>query len=212
MTTRILIADDHGVVSEGLRAYISAEKDMEVVACAPDGRAAVRAAAKYNPDIVLMDNLMPGLNGIEATEIIRSRLPRTRVIMLSMYSDPSHVCRALQAGASGYVVKKSAGREVMEAIRSVRGGHRYLSKPLIDAVIDRYLGGQEDPLDRLSSRERQVLQMLAEGSSVASIAGELALSPKTVETYRARLMEKLTIRDLATLVRFAIQRGIATLD
>jgi DNA-binding NarL/FixJ family response regulator len=212
MTIRILIADDHRVVSEGLSMFISAEKDMEVVACAPDGRAAVRVAAKLNPDIILMDHLMPGLNGIEATGIIRARLPETRVIVLSMYSDPIHVCRALQAGASGYVVKRSAGREVTHAIRTVCSGHRYLSKRLAEAVIDRYLDGGEDPLDRLSSRERQVLQMMAEGNSVADIATNLALSPKTVETYRARMMQKLAIRDLANLVRFAIQRGIAALD
>jgi two-component system, NarL family, response regulator NreC len=212
MTIRILIADDHRVVSEGLSMFISAEKDMEVVACAPDGRAAVRVAAKLTPDIILMDHLMPGLNGIEATGIIRARLPETRVIVLSMYSDPIHVCRALQAGASGYVVKRSAGREVTQAIRTVCSGHRYLSKRLAEAVIDRYLDGGEDPLDRLSSRERQVLQMMAEGNSVADIATNLALSPKTVETYRARMMQKLAIRDLANLVRFAIQRGIAALD
>ncbi|HXN16150.1 MAG TPA: response regulator transcription factor [Usitatibacter sp.] len=213
MTIRILIADDHGVVAEGLRSLIQAQADMEVVACVADGREAVRCSIEASPDIVLMDIAMPELNGTEATNIIRERLPDTRVVMLSMYSDPVHVCRALQAGASGYVVKKSAAKEVVDAIRAVHGGQRYLSKPLVTSVIDQFVSKTtSDPLDRLSSRERQVLQMLAEGSSVAGIAIKLSLSPKTVETYRARLMDKLGIHDFASLIKFAIQQGLASFE
>jgi DNA-binding NarL/FixJ family response regulator len=136
------------------------------------------------------------------------------VIILSMYSNRVHVLRALQAGASGYVVKKSAAKEVVEAIRAVHKGERYLSKELVEAVLDQvaHKAASEDPLARLSSRERQVLQLLAEGHPVADIAVTLSLSPKTVETYRARMMEKLEIHDFATLVRFAIQHGITPLE
>jgi DNA-binding NarL/FixJ family response regulator len=214
MTIRILIADDHGVVAEGLRHLVSANPDMEVIGLAENGREVVRTALEMMPDIVLMDHAMPVLNGTEATRLIRDRSDRTRVIMLSMYSDAVHVYRALQAGATGYIVKKSVAKEVVEAIQAVHRGGRYLSKHLADVVIDHVVhrSGPDDPLDRLSSRERQVLQMLAEGHSVAEIAGTLSLSPKTVETYRARMMEKLAIFDLAGLVRFAIQQGVTALE
>jgi DNA-binding NarL/FixJ family response regulator len=211
---RILIADDHGVVAEGLRHLVSANPEMEVIGLAEDGREAVRAALEAIPDVVLMDHAMPVLNGTEATRLIRERLPHTRVIMLSMYSDPVHVYRALQAGATGYIVKKSVAKEVVDAILAVHRGGRYLSKQLAEVIVDPVVDRRapEDPLDRLSSRERQVLQLLAEGHSVAEIAATLALSPKTVETYRARMMEKLGIFDLAGLVRFAIQQGVTELD
>jgi two-component system response regulator NreC len=214
MTIRILIADDHCVVAEGLRYLIQAQADMEVIACVEDGRQAVRWSMETTPDIVLMDNAMPELNGTAATHIICERRPETRVIMLSMYADPIHVCRALQAGATGYVAKKAVAKEVVDAIRAVHSGKRYLSSPFVDSVIDHFLSGNalHDPLQRLSSRERQVLQMLAEGRSVSDIACALSLSPKTVETYRARKLDKLGIRDLASLIKFAIQQGIASFE
>lgn len=214
MTIRILIADDHGVVAEGLRHLVSAQSEMEVVGLAENGREVVRAALDTMPDIVLMDHAMPLLNGTEATRLIRDRSQQTRVIMLSMYSDAVHVYRALQAGATGYIVKKSVAKEVVDAIHAVHRGGRYLSKQLADIVIDHVVhkSGPDDPLERLSSRERQVLQLLAEGHSVAEIAATLSLSPKTVETYRARMMEKLGIFDLANLVRFAIQQGVTALE
>ena len=161
-----------------------------------------------------MDHAMPDLNGTEATHLIRERCPQTHVIILSMHSNRVHVLRALQAGATGYVVKKSAAKEVVDAIRVVHRGNRYLSKQLADSVIDQVVDKttSEDPLERLSSRERQALQMLAEGHVVAHIATTLSLSPKTVETYRARMMEKLDIHDFATLVKFAIQHGITSLE
>jgi len=214
MLIRVLIADDHGVVAEGLRFVVEAQADMEVIACIQDSREAVRRSIEMNPDVVLMDHAMPLLNGAEATHLIRERCPEIQVIILSMYSDQVHVVRALQAGATGYVVKKSAAKEVVDAIRTVHRGGRYLSKELADSVIDQVVHktALEDRLERLSSRERQVLQMLAEGHAVPDIATTLSLSPKTVETYRARMMEKLDIHDLATLVKFAIQHGITTLE
>jgi DNA-binding NarL/FixJ family response regulator len=214
MAIRVLIADDHGVVAEGLRFVVEAQPDMEVIACVQDSREAVRLSIETRPDVVLIDHAMPLLNGTEATHLIRERCPETHIIILSMYSNRVHVLRALQAGATGYVVKKSAAKEVVDAIRAVHKGERYLSKELADSVIDQavHKTGSGDLLERLSSRERQVLQMLAEGHAVAHIAATLSLSPKTVETYRARMMEKLDIHDFATLVRFAIQHGITSLE
>ena len=211
---RILIADDHGVVAEGLKHLIEAQADMQVVAIAADGREAVRVARETQPDVVLMDLSMPELNGADAARAILERDPKCRVIVLSMYSDREYVRRALKAGAAGYVVKRSAAKEVVEAIRAVFGGGRYLSPRVADVVIDDYADDDKaaDPLARLSAREREVLQLLAEGRTGAEIAQRLSLSQKTVETYRARLVEKLGIRDLAGLVRFAIQRGLVSLD
>lgn len=214
MAINVLISDDHDVVAEGLRFMVEAQPDMAVVACVQDSREAVRLAAQLHPDVVLIDHAMPFLNGTEATQLILEHSPGTRVIMVSMHANQIHVVRALQAGVSGYVVKKSAAREVVQAIRTVQGGGRYLSPELVELVIEqaaRRLPAR-DPLERLSSRERQVLQMLAEGQSVADIAGALGLSSKTVETYRSRMMEKLDIHDLASLVKFALQQGVTPLE
>lgn len=214
MTIKILIVDDHGVVAEGLRFVVEAQGDMEVIGCIQDSQEAVRRSTAARPDVVLMDHAMPVLNGTEATHLIHEHCPETRVIMLSMYSDAVHVLRALQAGATGYVVKRSAAKEVVDAIRAVHAGDRYLSKQLSDSVIDQVVNktAAMDPLERLSSRERQVLQMLAEGHTQSDIATALSLSPKTVETYRARIMEKLGLHDFASLVKFAIQNGITALE
>jgi DNA-binding NarL/FixJ family response regulator len=214
MPIRVLIADDHAVVAEGLRFVVEAQPDMEVVDCVQDGREAVRRALATQPNVVLIDHAMPVLNGTEATRLILDRCPETRVIILSMHTNQVHVLHALQAGAMGYVAKKSAAKEVVDAIRAVHQGTRFLSKELVDKVIDQVLrrAPDQEPLERLSSRERQVLQMLAEGHAVAAIAATLSLSPKTVETYRSRMMEKLEIHDMATLVKFAIQSGLTPLE
>jgi len=213
MPIRVLIADDHSVVAEGLRHLVEAERDIEVVACVGDGREAVQQARETQPDVVLMDLSMPELNGADATRAILERDPKCRVIVLSMYSQREYVRRALKAGAAGYVVKRSAAKEVVEAIRAVHAGQRYLSPRVADVVLEDYSDEkQDDPLTRLSAREREVLQLLAEGRTGAQIAERLSLSQKTVETYRARLVEKLGIRDLAGLVRFAIQKGLVSLD
>jgi DNA-binding NarL/FixJ family response regulator len=213
MTIRILIADDHGVVAEGLKHVVESQTDMQVVALVSDGREAVRMAKEQAPDVVLMDLSMPEMNGADATRAILDSGAGCRVIVLSMYADREYVRRALKAGATGYVVKRSAGEELVEAIRAVHAGARYLSPRVADVVIDDYAApGADDPLERLSAREREVLQLVAEGRTGAEIAARLALSQKTVETYRARLVEKLGIRDVAGLVKFAIQRGLVSLD
>jgi DNA-binding NarL/FixJ family response regulator len=212
MTIRILIADDHAVVAEGLRSLIDAQSDMEVVGLADNGREAVKKALEAKPDLVVMDIAMPELNGIEATRIIRKTHAEVRVVMLSMHSNSVHVHRALGAGAGGYVLKESVGRELLDAIRAVHAGRRYLSQPLADDLLDRLVSdAPEDPLSRLSARERQVLQLLAEGHSVVEVGDKLSLSRKTVETYRSRMMEKLDLHDLAGLIKFAIQHDLVSL-
>ena len=208
------MADDHAIVAEGVRMIVEDQPDMIVVGCLQSSQEAVRRTKEIKPDIVLIDHAMPILNGTEATQMICSACPRTRVIILSMHSNQVHVLRALHAGASGYIVKRSAAVEVVDAIRSVHQGKRYLSPELVDKVLGHLAQSPSigDPVARLSLRERQVLQMLAEGHSVATIAITISLSPRTVETYRARMMEKLDIHDVPSLVRFAIQRGLASLD
>ena len=210
---RVLIADDHAVVAEGLKHVIEAQADLQVIGIVGDGREAVRHTEELRPDVVLMDLSMPELNGADATRAILEQDSGRKVIVLSMYADHEYVRRALKSGALGYVVKRSAAKDVVEAIRAVHAGQRYLS-PLVAGAVAGEDGraAAEDRLARLSTREREVLQLLAEGRTGAEIAQRLSLSQKTVETYRARLVEKLGIRDLAGLVRFAIQRGLVSLD
>lgn len=216
MTTdsiRVLIVDDHPVVRKGLSTFLANEPDLNVVGAAQDGEEAIRLVAEDCPDVVLMDLSMPELNGADATRAIIDARPECRVIVLSMYAEREYVRRALKAGATGYVVKRSAAKELVDAIRAVHSGQRYLSPRVADVVIDDYAAdGKADLLEKLSTREREVLQLLAEGRTGSEIAQRLGLSQKTVETYRARLVEKLGIRDVAGLVKFAIQRGLVSLD
>jgi DNA-binding NarL/FixJ family response regulator len=214
MTIRVLIADDHHVVAEGLRHLLQAQPDMEVIGTVHSGRDAVRRAIELDPEVILMDNTMPDMNGIEATRLIRERNPHARVLMLSVHADPFRVVRALRAGASGYIPKSSAGAEVLDAIREVHKGKRYLHATIREEVLEQLVDEErsKDPLARLSTRERQVLQMIAEGKATSDIALTLSLSARTVETYRARMMEKLGIRDVPSLVKFAILNGLTSLD
>ena len=212
MTIKVLIADDHGVITDGLRALINGQADMEVVAVADNGLDAVSRCIDTRPDVVVMDQAMPQMNGTEAAQLMRERRSATRVIILSMHSNVEHVKRALQAGANGYVLKAAAGEDLVLAIRAVHIGRRYLSAPLAEELLDRMLDATDDPLSRLSARERQVLKMLAEGHPVVRIAAKLSLSRKTVETYRERTMEKLKLADLPALVKFALRRGIIAME
>jgi DNA-binding NarL/FixJ family response regulator len=206
----VLVADDHAVVRDGLRAILESDSGIDVVGVANDGREAVREAKRLQPDIVLMDIAMPELNGIEAAAEIRDQCDTASVIILSMYATSEHVFRAMQAGVRGYLLKDSAGSEVVSAVRRVHAGERYLTRKISDAVIVGYVREHQakSPLESLSPREREVLQLVAEGKSSSAIAERLKLSPKTVETYRARLMQKLNLNDLPALVRFAIQHGL----
>lgn len=216
MSIKVFLADDHAVVREGLRFLLEAQADITVVGDAANGREAVRQVEKLKPDVVVMDIAMPELNGIEATQQIRESCPTTQVVILSMYTTTEHISRALKAGAQGYVVKESAGKEVVEAVRAVHTGHHYMSRWISETMIDHYVSltrstPTQSPLEKLSSREREVLQLVVEGKSSAEIAEVLFLSVKTVETYRSRLMQKLGVRDLPGLVRFAIQHGLTPL-
>ncbi len=217
MSFRIFLADDHAVVREGLRYLLEAQSDMTVVGEAGNGRQAVQGVLQLWPDAVIMDVAMPELNGIEATQQIRQALPSAQVVILSVHANSEHVFRALRAGANGYLLKESAGQDVVEAVRAVCSGHRFLSPQIGEIVLQHYFDEHPDdaivsPLDCLSSREREILQLVAEGKSSAQIAEILYLSPKTVETYRGRLMEKLKIHDLPKLVKFAIQHGLIDLE
>ena len=213
MTIRVLLADDHPVVSDGLRALIEAQPDLEVVGVAHNGHDAVALARRLDPDVVVMDHSMPEMNGTEAARMIKNRSPETQVVMLSMHANSVHAHRALQAGASGYVVKQASGAQVVDAIRAVVAGRRYVSESIAAELLNE-IGSEapHDPLDGLSARERQVLQMLAEGKSVSTIAITLSLSPKTVETYRGRLMEKLGLENIVALVRFAVQHRLISFE
>ncbi|MFC2095638.1 response regulator [Candidatus Bipolaricaulota bacterium] len=210
---RILVADDHAIVRDGLRLLLNAETDLQVIAEAANGREAVQMNKELEPDLVIMDIGMPELNGIDATERIRTHSPNTQVIILSMYSTGEHIVRALKAGALGYLLKSSAGSELVRAVRMVAAKHRYLSLEVSDTLVSRYLQEidqevSETPLATLSAREREVLQLTVEGKSPAQIAALLFLSRKTVVTYKSRLMRKLAIDDLPTLTKFAIQHGL----
>lgn len=217
MSIRVFLADDHAVVRDGLRALLEAQPDICVIGDAANGRETVRRVAQLCPDVAVLDIAMPELNGIEAARQIGESCPATQMIILSMHSSTEHIFRALQAGARGYLLKESAGVEVVNAIRTVQAGHRYLSQKISDRMIDDYICQRQaaqakSPLAHLSPREREVLQLVAEGKSSAEIADILSLSLKTVETYRSRLMHKLSISDLPGLVRFAIQHGLTPLE
>jgi len=217
MSITILLVDDHPVLREGLRAILAAQTDLEVIGEASNGREAIRECRRLQPDVVVMDIAMPEINGIDAARTLREEGPQPRIVMLSMHAHTEYIFRSLQAGADGYVVKESAAAEVADAIRSAHQGRRFLSESIAEAVIDDYirrrdLPTEEDPLMRLSSREREVLQLIVEGRSTVEIAETAALSPKTIETYRSRLMRKLEITNLAELVKFAIKHGLTTVE
>lgn len=209
MTINILLADDHEVVRDGLRLVLEAQPDLKVVAAVPDGRAAVEQARRLVPQVAVLDISMPEMNGIEAAHAICERVPETKILILSMQRTPEQVYRALDAGARGYLLKQAAGAELVAAVRALHAGRKYLSEEISETVLSGYLKGRKaSPLDQLSARERAILQLIVEGKSNADAARLLHLSVKTVETYRSRMMQKLGIRDLASLVKFAIEHGV----
>lgn len=217
MSITIILADDHAIVRDGLRFILEAQPDFQVIGDAANGREAVRQASQNCPDIAILDIAMPGLNGIEAARQIREICPATKIIILSIYATSEHIFRALQAGARGYLLKESAGVEVVDAVRAVQAGRRYLSEEISELMIDNYLSQRQaseaqNPLARLTAREREVLQLVVEGKPSVEIAEILSLSPNTVDTYRSRLMQKLDITDLPGLVKFAIQHGLISLE
>lgn len=209
----VLIADDHDVVREGLAGLLAAQAGIQVVGTVASGREALRVAVELRPAVVIMDIAMPEMNGIEAARAIRERSPSTRVVMLSMHSSVEHVFHALEAGAHAYLLKESAAKEIVQALRAVHAGKRYLSRRIAETLAEGVSrGARQSPLNRLSARERQVLQLVVEGHSSAQIAATLHLSPKSVDTYRSRVMQKLQIGDVVGLVKFAIQHGLTSLE
>ncbi len=216
MGIKILLADDHKMMREGLRALIEEQPDMTVIAEAADGRSAVQYAASLSPDVVIMDVSMPRFNGIEATRKIVAKLSHVKVLALSMHYDRKVVMEILNAGASGYLLKDCAFEELVCAIRAVADHRTYLSQQITDVVINEYVrrltkpGSSAEPI--LSAREREVLQLLAEGNSTGEIAAHLEVSAKTVETYRKKIMVKLNIYSIAGLTKYAIREGLTSLE
>ena len=209
---RILVADDHTLMRAGLASLIARLSDMQVVGEASDGRQAMRMVRELKPDMVLMDIAMPGLNGLEAAERIHGLEPQIKIIILAMHANEDYVAQALKAGASGYLLKDAATTELEMALKSVSMGQFYLSPAISRQVVDNYLRGGPSGLEVLTPRQREILQLIAEGKSTREIADTLHVSVKTVETHRTQLMERLDIYDTAGLVRYAVRKGLVSTD
>jgi len=207
---RILLADDHTVLRSGLRALLSVHGDLEVVGEAAEGAEAIRLAQALKPDVVVMDIGMPGVSGIDATARIRRELPPTKVLILSMHDDQGYLRQALRAGAAGYVLKKAADTELLAAIRAAARGEVFLDPGLAKGFVDEVVlpKAQESEIPALSQREREVLQLLARGHTNQQVADRLCIGVKSVETYKARLMDKLSLKGRAELVRYALTHGL----
>jgi DNA-binding NarL/FixJ family response regulator len=205
---RIVLADDHSVVRQGFRRILDSQDDMEIVGEASNGREALEVATKLTPDVVVMDVAMPELNGIEAARRMGEASPRTRVLALSMHKDAVYVREILRAGARGYLLKDAIDDDLIAAVRAVARGEAYLSPGVADAVLTDYRQHVTDPIDLLTSREREVLQQIAEGKTNKEIATTLNLSVYTVDAHRGRIMEKLNLHSTGELVRFALRKGL----
>jgi len=210
--TTIVLADDHHVVRRGLRALLEAEPGFQVIGEAGDGLQAVQLVENLQPDILVSDLMMGGINGIEVTRQVCKCSPKTGVVILSMYGSESYVLEALRAGAKAYILKESTADELVRAVHKVASGHRYLGPPLSDQAIEAYMQKAEatkiDPYETLTSREREVLHLVAQGNTNAEIAKKLFISQRTVEVHRANMMAKLGLRTQAQLLRYAVRRGI----
>lgn len=204
----ILLADDHSVVRQGFRRILESQSDMEIVGEAANGREAIERATTLSPDVVVMDVAMPELNGIEATRRLMESSPRTRVLALSMHKDAVYVREILRAGARGYLLKDAIDADLLAAVRAIARGEGYLSPAIADAVLTDYRQHVTDPIDLLTSREREVLQLIAEGKTNKEIATDLKLSVYTVDAHRGRIMEKLNLHSTGELVRFAVRKGL----
>ena len=216
MKTQILLADDHQVIIDGLKALLSGEPDMEVIGQATDGLQVLPKVLELKPEVLVLDLMMPGLGGLEVARQMKERAPSTKVIVLSMHANDAYVVEALRNGAAGYVLKQAEARALVDAIRAVRAGGRYLSPPLSEEKLERWERDAKaapfDPYDTLSTREREVLQLAAEGLTSAAIGERLAIGKRTVETHRANLQRKLGVKTQADLVRFAVKKGIVGVD
>ena len=210
---RLLLGDDHTLVRHGLRKILEERKEWEVVAEVGDGREAIKKAVALKPDVAIIDIGMPLLNGIDATQQIVRKVPETRVLMLSMHSDEGYVTRALQAGATGYMLKDSAGKDLLKGVESVAHGQAFFSPAIARLMLDDYVrrvagSGVADRYETLSEREREIFQLIAEARTNREVAELLEISPATVETHRARILQKLDIHNTAELVLYAVRRGV----
>jgi two-component system response regulator NreC len=210
MPIRILLAEDHVMVRQGLRVLLE-RAGMVVIGEASDGQEALRLAHEHTPDVAVLDIAMPSLNGLETARRLREALPQTKIVLLTMYTEEPYVLEALQAGAVGYVLKTQAAGDIVQAIRDALQGTIYLSSRITHTVVQAYLTRSSLSPDPLTSREREIVQRIAEGQTTKEIASALGLSVKTVESHRSSLMRKLDIHETATLVRYAIRRGLTTL-
>jgi DNA-binding NarL/FixJ family response regulator len=214
--TTIVLADDHHVVRQGLRSLLEAEPDFSVVGEAGDGLEAAQLIERLQPDVLVLDLMMPGLNGLEVTRQVSQRSPRTHVVILSMHPNEAYVLEALRAGAAAYVLKESTSAELVRAVREAVAGRRYLSPPLSERAIEAYMQKAEsaalDPYETLTAREREVLHLVAEGHTNAEIAERLFVSRRTVETHRANLMRKLGLRTQTDLISYALRQGILPME
>lgn len=208
LTHRVIVADDHALVRAGLISLIAALPDFVVVGEAGDGREVLKLVANLEPEVVIMDIAMPELNGLSAAERLHNTHPKTRVVILSMHADEEYVAQALQAGVAGYLLKGAAKDELETALKVVSYGQTYLSPSISRQVVDNFIRGGPTGLSQLTSRQREILQLIAEGKSTRDIAELLHVSVKTVETHRSRLMERLDLHDTAALVRFAMSKGL----
>jgi two-component system, NarL family, response regulator NreC len=216
MPITIVLADDHHLIRRGLRALLETEADFSVVGEAADGLQAAQLVERLKPNILVIDFIMPGLNGLEVARRVKQSSTKTRVLLLSMYTNESYVLEAFRNGAVGYVLKDSTADDLVRAVRQVAAGHRYLSAPLSERAIDSYVQrarrGKSDLYETLTAREREVLQLAAEGHSSKEIASRLFISPRTAETHRANLMHKLGLHSLSDLIRYALRRGILPME
>jgi DNA-binding NarL/FixJ family response regulator len=216
MTISIVLADDHQVVLEGFKALLAAEPDFRVIGEALDGPTVLPLIEKLKPDVLVVDLMMPGMNGLEVVRALRDRAPETKTAVLSMHANEAYVSEALRSGASAYVLKQAQARELVQAIRAIAAGHRYLSPPLSeDKLRDYEQRAQSVAVDAhatLTSREREVLQLAAEGLTNADIGKRLGIGKRTVETHRANLIAKLGLKSQAELVKYAIRKGMLTVD
>ena len=216
MTVTVLLADDHPIVRHGLRHLMEEEPDIKIVGEASDGLQAVQLTEKFKPNVLILDIMMPDLNGLEVLRQVRERSPATCCIVLSMQSADVYVVEALKAGALGYVLKETGPSELLNAVQQVVGGHRYLSPRISERLIDVLIHTTEkapaDPYQTLTNREREVLQMVSEGLSTSEIAKRLSISPRTAELHRGRMMNKLGLHNQTELIRYALRRGILRMD
>jgi len=216
MTVTVLLADDHPIVRQGLRHLLEAEPDLKIVGEASDGLQAVQLTEKFKPNVLIVDMMMPDLNGLEVLRQVKERSPSTCCIVLSMQSADVYVVEALKAGALGYVLKETGPSELVNAVQQVIGRNRYLSPRLSERLIDVLLQTADDltrdPYETLTNREREILQMVAEGMTTSAIAKRLSISPRTAELHRSRMMDKLGLNNQTELIRYALKRGILPLD